>query len=179
MRRLTSLAARQGNRCRSGCIGSARPDGIFFVAQPFHCAVGTDSALEEAGFELLVPQSVRLGGVNAGRHGGAYPSRLFSTPAPHKSGARRCYRFRPATPSAERPDSSRLKPGAADAHLDHRLGPALLPHAEPGLPLNRERCGEIEDRLCAFLDRAQWPYPCPPQPAGSRILDLRTVYSRQ
>ena len=55
MRRLTSLAARQGNRCRSGCIGSARPDGIFFVAQPFHCAVGTDPAPEENGFEPSVP----------------------------------------------------------------------------------------------------------------------------
>ena len=29
---------------------------------------------EEAGFELLVPQSIQLGGVNAGRQGGAYPS---------------------------------------------------------------------------------------------------------
>src|SRR5262245_45003365 len=32
---------------------------------------------------------------------------------------------------------------------------------EPGLPLNRGRCGEIEDRPRAFLDRAQWPHPCP------------------
>ena len=35
-------------------MGFARPEGIFFVAQPFHCAVGTDSALEGNGFELLV-----------------------------------------------------------------------------------------------------------------------------
>ena len=38
---------------------------------------GADSPLEGAGFELLVPQSIQLGGVNAGRHRGAYPSCLF------------------------------------------------------------------------------------------------------
>src|SRR5438132_9984388 len=67
-----------------------------------------DSPLEERRFELLVPQSILLGGVNAGRHGGAYPSCLFSTRTSHKSGARQCYRSRAATPSAERPVSSRL-----------------------------------------------------------------------
>jgi hypothetical protein len=36
---------------------------------------------------------------------------------------------------------------------------------EPGLPLNRGGCGEIEDRPRAFLDRAQWPHPCPPHHA--------------
>jgi hypothetical protein len=67
-----------------------------------------DSPLEEAGFELLVPQSIQLGGVNAGCHGGAYPSCLFSTRASYKSSARQCYRFRAATPSAEGPVSFKL-----------------------------------------------------------------------
>jgi hypothetical protein len=34
-------------------------------------------------FELLVPQSIQLGGVNAGRQGGAYPSCLFWTRTSH------------------------------------------------------------------------------------------------
>jgi putative tryptophan/tyrosine transport system substrate-binding protein len=37
---------------------------------------------------------------------------------------------------------------------------------EPGLPLNRGRCGEIEDRPRAFLDRAQWPHPLPAAPCS-------------
>ena len=47
-----------------------------------------DSPLEEAGFELLVPQSRQLGGVNAGRRGGAYLPCLLSKRTSHKSGAR-------------------------------------------------------------------------------------------
>jgi hypothetical protein len=38
-----------------------------------------DSPLEDAGFELLVPQLTQLGGINARRNGEAYPSCLFST----------------------------------------------------------------------------------------------------
>jgi hypothetical protein len=33
---------------------------------------------------------------------------------------------------------------------------------EPGLPLDRGRCGEIQDRPRAFLDRAQRPHSSPP-----------------
>jgi hypothetical protein len=67
-----------------------------------------DSSLEGAGFELLVPQSVQLCGVNAGRHGGHIRHVCF----------RRAPRINPARdssiapgqphPSAERPVSSRL-----------------------------------------------------------------------
>jgi len=83
MRRLTSLAgdlrsapqpthrlaaARRRNRCRSGCIGSAQRDGIFFAAQPFHCRAGKDSGPEGKGFELeaLCQASTRgVGGPSA------------------------------------------------------------------------------------------------------------------
>src|SRR5437870_4945404 len=40
---------------------------------------------------------------------------------------------------------------------------------EPGLPLNRGGCGEIEDRPCAFLDRARWPHSSPPHHARIHV----------
>jgi hypothetical protein len=50
------------------------PEGLFDSSR---CGLGfgaprssCDSPLEGAGFELLVPQSTPLGGVNAERHGG-------------------------------------------------------------------------------------------------------------
>jgi hypothetical protein len=84
-----------------------------------------------APFDIIrsATQSIQLGGVNAGRHGGANPSCLFSTRL----------RINPARDSAIAPgqlhpqrkgrSTPGLTPGVADAHLDHRLGPALLPHA--------------------------------------------------
>src|SRR6516165_8287015 len=68
--------------------------------------VCTDSPLEGAGFELLLPQinsPVLAPDATAGI------SLMFVFDA-HlaKSGARQCYRSRAATPSAERPVSSRL-----------------------------------------------------------------------
>jgi hypothetical protein len=43
-----------------------------------------DSPLEGAGFELLVPQSIQLDDVNAGRHAGG-KSDIFATRTAHKS----------------------------------------------------------------------------------------------
>jgi len=44
--------------------------GAFHRSPPPPEQFVDDSPLEERRFELLVPQSILLGGVNAGRHGG-------------------------------------------------------------------------------------------------------------
>ena len=68
-------------------------------------------------------------GVNAGRHAGHIRHVCFRR-APRINPARDSA-IAPRQPHPERKGRSApgLTPGAADAHLAHRLGPALLPHA--------------------------------------------------
>src|SRR5262249_17937217 len=77
-----------------------------------------------------------------------------------KSGARQCYLSRAAKPSAEKAGQLEAKCPEASTRvgiigLGLRFCLSQPVEIEPGLPLNRGGCGEIENCPRAFLDRAQ------------------------
>jgi hypothetical protein len=71
-----------------------------------------------------------------------------------------------------------LTPGVADAHLDHRLGPALLPHAGCDITSARRAAAPgSSDRPAGRFRHQPWPGPgCEAGPFGRRLdRDRRTA----
>jgi hypothetical protein len=102
--------------------------GLFAYSPGVHCwrQTGRWRKPDSNFWSLNQPSSA---GVNAGRHAGHIRHVCFRR-APRINPARDSA-IAPRQPHPERKGRSApgLTPGAADAHLDHRLGPALLHHA--------------------------------------------------
>src|SRR6516162_6328919 len=87
------------------------------------------SAERAIGFRLFPPDTRAFrGSVSAARHGGHIPHVCFRV-APRINRRASAIAPRQPHPEAEGRSAPDLTPGAADAHFDHRLEPAPLPHA--------------------------------------------------